>query len=556
MCPSRSGTLTIDFQIRSRNSLLTAASGAQWSRDDSLPAEPYSLHDFRFPMTSVDPDDTARVTQGACEKSPSQSQHSRRHETSKVDSRPSKDQGANYDQSLVSPTRTSQGTSRVPLPDTPSGRTGPPRSLSFSFSHSNSASIPHQISVNGLPENDDILENDLGDGKSLFQPNTPSSSFRGAFELHSSLGQVSPDKKGKAKETRFFQDSPIEESPKTSSLRLSNDIVEVEEEKQKREARKPVVRHQTAQPIRKPTDLSPRDLQRSQSHPQGGVKRSLASAKWNKLRDLLPAVIRSTPPPPHSVVTSHEVNITDELIGGGLSVLMLGLWFQHDEKGHRRIPALLHRLRIRISDSLHPLHAHKAVFRIECEYANGAARWVIYRQLRDFISLHAHYSFSNAFSSEKDVLPEFPRTGKSCVLIIARVLTCCCIAFRYFRFLRKESSEGHVKQADFARLQRLALEEYLIKLIRAVVRFYFHAMTALHKYHFRCFTQRQTGLQASLKLAHYSSLLLSPGVRNIKLDSSASIRKEMALGSDGSQHAGASGKSLGGALSARVISWL
>jgi phospholipase D1/2 len=32
---------------------------------------------------------------------------------------------------------------------------------------------------------------------------------------------------------------------------------------------------------------------------------------------------------------------------------MLKLWFERDENGHRRIPILLHRLRIRVSDSLH-----------------------------------------------------------------------------------------------------------------------------------------------------------------------------------------------------------
>jgi phospholipase D1/2 len=60
------------------------------------------------------------------------------------------------------------------------------------------------------------------------------------------------------------------------------------------------------------------------------------------------------------------------------------------------------------------------VFRIECEYANGAVRWVVYRQLRDFLSMHAHYAVSNAFSSQKEVLPEFPRTSKSCALIDVR----------------------------------------------------------------------------------------------------------------------------------------
>jgi phospholipase D1/2 len=59
------------------------------------------------------------------------------------------------------------------------------------------------------------------------------------------------------------------------------------------------------------------------------------------------------------------------------------------------------------------MHDQKSVFRIECEYANGAARWVVYRELRDFISLHAHYTVANVYkrSVQIDKLPEFPRTS-------------------------------------------------------------------------------------------------------------------------------------------------
>jgi phospholipase D1/2 len=105
------------------------------------------------------------------------------------------------------------------------------------------------------------------------------------------------------------------------------------------------------------------------------------------------------------------VNITDELTVGGLSALILRLWFERDERDRRRVPILLHRLRIRVSDSLHPLHRSHSVFRIECEYANGAMRWVIYRQLRDFVSLHAHFAVSNVYNRNIEKLPEFPRTS-------------------------------------------------------------------------------------------------------------------------------------------------
>lgn len=138
--------------------------------------------------------------------------------------------------------------------------------------------------------------------------------------------------------------------------------------------------------------------------------------RWNRLRSLLPVLAqqgRQESVPGQSAVQQTVVNITDELITGNLSALMLKLWFERDEKDHRRVPVLLHRLRVRISDSLHPLGGNKAVFRIECEYANGAARWVVYRQLRDFISLHRSYRLSNAYNRNVDALPEFPWSSQS-----------------------------------------------------------------------------------------------------------------------------------------------
>lgn len=59
------------------------------------------------------------------------------------------------------------------------------------------------------------------------------------------------------------------------------------------------------------------------------------------------------------------MNITDELLGGGLSTLLLRMWFERDENDRRRVPIMLHRLKVRVSDSLHPLKGAKAVFRIE-----------------------------------------------------------------------------------------------------------------------------------------------------------------------------------------------
>ena len=41
------------------------------------------------------------------------------------------------------------------------------------------------------------------------------------------------------------------------------------------------------------------------------------------------------------------------------------MWFERDESDHRRVPVLLHRVKVRVSDSLHPMKGSKAIFRIE-----------------------------------------------------------------------------------------------------------------------------------------------------------------------------------------------
>ncbi|KAG8214440.1 phospholipase D [Butyriboletus roseoflavus] len=352
------------------------------------------------------------------------------------------------------------------VPNTPSARTGPPRSLSYHFVHSSSPIGLAFTSLDSRHGNEEFFENDLAEHpQPASQPRSQrrQSTFRGAMELLSSnidKDFILIDRKGKARDTRGQDESRTStrwfESPMDGKSAI------IFEERQGSEQpiehdRHPSRHHTTGfvnQDDSQLKDAAQTDIQRSQSHPPSrSIKRSGGSDRWGKLRALIPSVIRQSP----STATAHavtppEVNIIDELITGGLSNLMLGLWFERDDEDHRRVPVLLHRLRIRISDSLHPLHAHKAVFRIECEYANGAARWVIYRQLRDFISLHTHYTISNAFSSHKDKLPEFPRT-----------------TLPYFNFLKMGSGGTQIRQADFALSQREALENYLIKLIRAVM---------------------------------------------------------------------------------------
>ncbi|ESK89222.1 spo14 [Moniliophthora roreri MCA 2997] len=326
------------------------------------------------------------------------------------------------------------------LPSTPSMRTGPPRSFSFVYSHPNSPVNSRSNSKNE-PNGGDFQDYSTAEDGDF----TQGSYFRGAFD---STSGTPSDKKGKKRESRFldeawnpmkwFHDSPNEEKP---SMELGGDAV-------------PAGESSNANDI---LDDKHPPLKRAQSEPQSpsSEHQKTSKAKWSRLRSLIPQVAsQNKEPRGPSAVTSHAVNITDELIAGGLSTLMLRLWFERDEKGHRRIPILLHRLRIRVSDSLHPLQGHKSVFRIECEYANGAARWVVYRQLRDFVSLHAHYAVSNAYNRNVQDLPEFPKTS-----------------LPYFKFLIKEGREKgtEVGHADFARLQREALENYLLDLIRVVM---------------------------------------------------------------------------------------
>ncbi|KAF9649936.1 phospholipase D [Thelephora ganbajun] len=367
---------------------------------------------------------------------------------------------------------------------TPSERTGPPRSISFS-------SLPNSRVVSRTNSHTDGIypateTSPVTAGPST-QPNhnhslrfpelrRTESQFRDALEYDD------PDQREKEREyferieRRKFRDSRFEEwnpirwlteSPRDTPKEdhPHTDLgAGSESEKEKNDRRLRLAHPLSAQPDGPLPQRKP-DIRRIASLPpalkrqdtKDGEKRT--SARWGRLRALLPTIIsqshsQTSQSGGSSALAQHTVNITDELIAGGLATLMLKLWFERDEKCHRRVPILLHRLRIRITDSLHPLDGNKAVFRIECEYANGAARWVIYRQLREFLSLHTHYAFSNAYNRNVGALPEFPKTS-----------------LPYLKFLKKEGRErgSKVGHAEFTRMQREVLEDYLVGLIRAVM---------------------------------------------------------------------------------------
>ncbi|KDR82694.1 hypothetical protein GALMADRAFT_238185 [Galerina marginata CBS 339.88] len=406
--------------------------------------------------------------------------------------------------SSLRPEQTSKSLSRLSAfktpPDTPSARTGPPRSFSFAYGLHGSPSVTQTTGYFDQQIDTSLIE----DSDLDFSGN--GSAFRGAFEYP--IAREQQDRKGKRRQTersssedswninpmKWFQESPKEEkpamdfptpTPAAPDTPAPEALVPHDEQQTERPAtsgsedaadEQPLTffgrprRGDSAKASNPPSAASKAAALRrafSVPHPRANAETkdkektekdknkepTAGTVKWSKLRSLLPHIVHQneTILPGPSAVTSQAVNITDELITGGLSTLMLRLWLEKDEKGHRRIPILFHRLRIRVSDSLHPMHRQKSVFRIECEYANGAARWVVYRELRDFVSLHAHYTVSNVYNRNVDNMPEFPTTS-----------------IPYFKFLSSEKG-GKVDKSDFARLQRESLENYLISLIRAVM---------------------------------------------------------------------------------------
>ncbi|WWC88903.1 uncharacterized protein L201_003818 [Kwoniella dendrophila CBS 6074] len=184
-----------------------------------------------------------------------------------------------------------------------------------------------------------------------------------------------------------------------------------------------------------------------------------------KVSALAPTVIASIP-------------VTTELFAGQLPVMIMKTWLDRDEDGHRAVPVLLGNLRFRVGDSvgLRPGgETGKEMFKLECEYGDGAVKWVIYRELRDFLSLHAHYKAANfgtsvagLRSSRKVEIPDFPK-----------------MSIPYLNKLGGQQGQGRnsssnkpderekphkpVGKAEYAQASRDALQQYLVELIRAVI---------------------------------------------------------------------------------------
>ncbi|GAA5892364.1 hypothetical protein JCM5296_003579 [Sporobolomyces johnsonii] len=194
--------------------------------------------------------------------------------------------------------------------------------------------------------------------------------------------------------------------------------------------------------------------------PGPGAKRPPAQTRrgsaWGVVRSRLKGGEKKNKAKQGASLTGHE--LISELATGVLPLVLVKMAvMDRDERGDHRIPILMNYLKLRITDSVYPFHDRHAIFRIELEYGDGAVKWVIYRELKDFVNLHAHYRVAN-LRQGIDKFPTFPKTS-----------------LPYLNWLRTEGRGGggkdgkDVGKAEFARAQREALENYLLKLIKATM---------------------------------------------------------------------------------------
>lgn len=105
---------------------------------------------------------------------------------------------------------------------------------------------------------------------------------------------------------------------------------------------------------------------------------------WSVLRQkVLPSSSNShskdTAPISTQATAIASIPITTELLAGQLPVMILKTWLDRDEDGNRAVPVLLGNLRFRVGDSVglkEGVKTGKEMFKVECEYGDGAVRWV------------------------------------------------------------------------------------------------------------------------------------------------------------------------------------
>lgn len=120
-----------------------------------------------------------------------------------------------------------------------------------------------------------------------------------------------------------------------------------------------------------------------------GGSEGLAQQRWQALKKRLVAARKTRT---YGTKVRHGPDLTQELANGVLPVMLLKMGLERDDAGDRRVPVLLNHLQVRVTDSLEAgVQAGHAIFRIELCYGDGLTRWVVYREMRDFVNLYTHY---------------------------------------------------------------------------------------------------------------------------------------------------------------------
>ena len=84
-------------------------------------------------------------------------------------------------------------------------------------------------------------------------------------------------------------------------------------------------------------------------------------------------------------------SLTTELAMGLLPMVMIKMArLDRDDHDKKRIPVLMNFIKLSITSSTKSHSERHTSFRIELEYGDGLLKWVIYRELKDFVALHTH----------------------------------------------------------------------------------------------------------------------------------------------------------------------
>ena len=103
-----------------------------------------------------------------------------------------------------------------------------------------------------------------------------------------------------------------------------------------------------------------------------------------------------------------QIPVTTELLAGQLPAMILKTWLDRDENGARTVPVLLGSLKFRVGDSAgfagnkDGQQTGREVFRIECEYGDGAVKWVSFTS-------STRVTFSDAHRQDYSATGHLPR---------------------------------------------------------------------------------------------------------------------------------------------------